>query len=170
MPGRPWLGYFRPHPGSETPAWLRIFIAAVSGAALSFSYTGFYLSIYSWVCVGILLIVLFGASQRVAFACGFVHGICFVLTSVSWIAETLSVHGGLSRSGGWGVLLLIGSVWSAANGAVTWVINRLSWRSITLACFGAPFLWVSLEVFAPTCLKSVFRGTSSAIQPLQILR
>ena len=60
MPGRPWLGYFRPHPGSETPAWLRLFIAAVSGAALSFSYTGFYLSIYSWVCVGILLIVLFG--------------------------------------------------------------------------------------------------------------
>jgi apolipoprotein N-acyltransferase len=147
MPGRPWLGYFRPHPGSETPAWLRLFIAAVSGAALSFSYTGFYLSIYSWVCVGILLIVLFGASQRVAFACGFLHGICFVLTSVSWIAETLSVHGGLSRAGGWGVLLLIASVWSAANGAVTWVINRLSLRSITLACFGAPFLWVSLEMF-----------------------
>jgi apolipoprotein N-acyltransferase len=147
MPGRPWLGYFRPHPGSETPAWLRIFIAAVSGAALSFSYTGFYLSIYSWVCVGILFIVLFGASQRVAFACGFVHGICFVLTSVSWIAETLSVHSGLSRAGGWGVLLLIGSVWSVANGAVTWVINRLSRRSIALACFGAPFLWVSLEVF-----------------------
>ena len=147
MAGRPWLGYFRPHPGSETPAWLRIFIAAVSGAALSFSYTGFYLSIYSWVCVGILFIVLFGASQRVAFACGFVHGICFVLTSVSWIAETLSVHGGLSRAGGWGVLVLIGSVWSVANGAVTWVVNRLSRRSITLACFGAPFLWVSLEVF-----------------------
>ncbi len=147
MPGRPWLGYFRPHPGSETPAWLRLFIAAVSGAALSFSYTGFYLGIYSWVCVGILLIVLFGATPRVAFACGFLHGICFVLTSVSWIAETLSVHGGLSRAGGWGVLLLIASVWAAGNGAVTWAINRLSLRSITLACIGAPFLWVTLEVF-----------------------
>jgi apolipoprotein N-acyltransferase len=147
MPGRPWLGYLRPHPGSETPAWLRLFIAAVSGAALSFSYTGFYLSIYSWVCVGILFIVLFGAAPRVAFACGFLHGICFVLTSVSWIAETLSVHGGLSRAGGWGVLLLIASVWAAGNGAVTWAINRLSLRSITLACAGAPFLWVTLEVF-----------------------
>jgi apolipoprotein N-acyltransferase len=147
MPGRPWLGYFRPHPGSETPAWLRLFIAAVSGAALSFSYSGFYLSIYSWVCVGILFIVLFGAAPRVAFACGFLHGICFVLTSVSWIAETLSVHGGLSRAGGWGVLLLIASVWAGANGAVTWAINRLSLRSITLACAGAPFLWVTLEVF-----------------------
>jgi apolipoprotein N-acyltransferase len=147
MPGRPWLGYFRPHPGSETPAWLRLFIGAVSGAALSFSYTGFYLSVYSWVCVGVLLIALFGANPRVAFACGFVHGLCFVLTSVPWIAEVLSVHGGLSRAGGWGVLLLIAAVWAAANGAVTWGIHRLSLRSITLACIGTPFLWVSLEVF-----------------------
>lgn len=147
MPGHPWLGYFRPHPGSETPSWMRLFIAAVSGAALSFSYTGFYLSIYSWVCVGILVIAVFGARPLVAFGCGFLHGIFFVLTSVPWIAEVLAVHGGLSRAGGWGVLLLIASVWSSANGAVTWGIQRLSVRSIPLACVGTPFLWVSLEVF-----------------------
>src|SRR5208282_3186254 len=146
MPGRPWLAYFRPHPGSETPAWLRLFIGAVSGAALSFSYTGFYLSVYSWVCIGILMIALFGASPRVAYFCGFLHGLCFVLTSVPWIAEVLAVHGGLSRAGGWGVLLLIATVWGAVNGAVTWAIQRLSLRSITLACIGAPFLWVSFEM------------------------
>jgi apolipoprotein N-acyltransferase len=146
MSGRTWLGYFRPHPGSETPAWLRLFIGAVSGAALSFSYTGFYLSIYSWVCVGVLLIALFGARPRVAFGCGFLHGLCFVLTSVPWIAEVLAVHGGLSRAGGWGVLLLIASVWAAINGAITWAINRLSQRSVSLACIGAPFLWVTLEL------------------------
>ncbi len=146
MPGRPWLGYFRPHPGSETPAWLRLFIGAVSGAALSFSYTGFYLSIYSWVCLGVLLIALFGARPRVAFGCGFLHGLFFVLTSVSWIAEVLAVHGGLSRAGGWGVLLLIAAIWGAVNGAVTWAIHRLSLRSITLACIGTPFLWVSFEM------------------------
>jgi apolipoprotein N-acyltransferase len=146
MPGRPWLGYFRPHPGSETPAWMRLFIAAVSGAALSFSYSGFYLSIYSWVCVGILLIALFGASPRVAYGCGFLHGICFVLTSVPWIAEVLAVHGGLSRAGGWAVLLLIASVWGAVNGAVTWVIHRLSLESIARASIGTPFLWVTFEM------------------------
>src|SRR5580692_9645677 len=146
MPGRPWLGYFRPHPGSETPAWLRLFIAAVSGAALSFSYTGFYLSIYSWVCVGILLVVLFGASQRVAFACGFLHGICFVLTSVPWIAETLTVHGGLSRAGGWGVLLLIAAAWGILIGILGWSVNRIGRRSIELACIAAPFLWVTFEL------------------------
>jgi len=147
MPGRSWLTYFRPHPGSETPSWMRLLIAAVSGAALSFSYTGFYLSIYSWVCVGILLIALFGARPRVAFGCGFLHGICFVLTSVPWIAEVLAVHGGLSRAGGWGVLLLIASVWATGNGLATWAIHRVSRRSIALACFGAPFFWVTLEMF-----------------------
>ncbi|MGH9741744.1 MAG: apolipoprotein N-acyltransferase [Candidatus Acidiferrum sp.] len=147
MPERPWLGYFRPHPGSETPAWMRLFISAISGAALSFSFTGFYLSIYSWICVGILLIALFGARPLVAFACGYLHGLCFVLTSVPWIAKVLAVHGGLSIAGGWAILLLIGTVWGGANGAVTWAIHRLSLRSITLACIGTPFLWVSLEMF-----------------------
>jgi apolipoprotein N-acyltransferase len=147
MPGHSWLGYFRPHPASETPAWMRLFIATVSGAALSFSFTGFYLSFYSWVCVGILVIVLFGARPLVAFGCGFLHGLCFVLTSVPWIAKVLAVHGGLSIAGGWGILLLIGSVWGAANGLVTWAIHRLSLWSITLACIGTPFLWVSLEMF-----------------------
>lgn len=147
MSGRPWLGYFRPHPGSQTPAWMRLFIGAVSGVALSFSYTGFYLSIYSWVCVALMLVALFGARPWVAFGCGFLHGLCFVLTSVPWIAEVLAVHGGLSRPGGWGVLLLIAAVWGSAMGATTWAIHRLSRRSIALACVGTPFLWVSFELF-----------------------
>jgi len=71
MPERAWVDFFRPKPGSATPDSFRYVFAALSGAALSFSYTGFYLSIYSWVCVGILLIVLFGARPKVAFACGF---------------------------------------------------------------------------------------------------
>jgi len=147
MAGLRWLGHFRPHPGSETPRWFRLFIAAVSGAALSFSYTGFYLSIYSWVCVGLLLIALFGATPRVAFFCGYVHALVFVFTSVPWIGEVLAVHGGLSKAGGWGVLFLIASVWGIGNGGATWAIHRLSRRSITVACMGAPFFWISLEVF-----------------------
>jgi len=147
MPGRSWLGYFRPHPATETPPWFRLFMAAVSGAALSFSYTGFYLGIYSWICVAVLLVAVFGATARVAFFSGYVHGVVFVFTSVPWIAEVLAVHGGLSHAGGWGVLFLIASVWGIGNGAATWAIHRLSRRSITLACVGAPFYWVSLEVF-----------------------
>src|SRR5260370_32589139 len=107
MPVGSWLTYFHPQAGMETPAGLRLVIGAVSGAVLSLSYTGLYLSIYSWICVGILLFVLFGARPRVAFGCGFLHGLLFVLTSVPWIATVLTVHGGLSVTGGWGGLLFI---------------------------------------------------------------
>jgi len=140
-----WFAYLRPHSGSETPAALRLLIAAVTGAALSLSFTGFYLTIYSWICIGVLIVAVFGARPLVAFSCGFLHALCFVLTSVPWIATVLSVHGGLSRAGGWGVLLLIAAAWGILIGTFTWAVQRLSQRSIALACIGAPFLWVSFE-------------------------
>src|SRR5260370_24010101 len=140
-----WLTYFRPRAGAEIPAGLRLVIGAVSGAALSLSYTGLYLSIYSWVCVAILLFSFFGARHRVAFGCGFLHGLLFALTSALWIATVLNVHGGLSIAGGWGVLLLIAIVWGIHFGAFAWGVHRLSRRSIVLACLGAPFIWVTFE-------------------------
>jgi apolipoprotein N-acyltransferase len=119
--------------------------AAVSGAALSLSYSGFYFSIYSWLCIGILLVVLFDARPRVAFACGFVHSMCFVLFSMPWIATVLTVHGGLSRTGGWAILLLIATVFGVVTGSFALCVQRLARRSVLLACIGAPFLWVAWE-------------------------
>jgi apolipoprotein N-acyltransferase len=145
MPGGSRLTYLRPQPGAETLAGLRLVIGAASGAALSLSFTGLYLSIYSWVCVGILLVALVGAKPRVAFGSGFLHGLLFVLTSVSWIATVLSVHGGLSTAGGWGLLVLIAIAWGILTGSFAWAVHLLSRRSIELACVGAPFLWVTFE-------------------------
>lgn len=145
MPTGTWLSYFRPQSGADIPGGLRLVIGAVSGAALSLSYTGLYLSVYSWVCIAVLLLSLFGARPRVAFACGFLHGLLFVLTSVPWIATVLTVHGGLSASGGWGVLLLIAMAWGVLTGSFAWCAHRLSLGSIALSCVGAPFLWVTFE-------------------------
>jgi apolipoprotein N-acyltransferase len=145
MPRGSWLTYLRPQAGAEIPAALRLIVGAVSGAALSLSYTGLYLGIYSWVCVGILLFSLFGARPRVAFGCGFLHGLLFVLTSVPWIATVLTVHGGLSAAGGWGVLLLIAMAWGILIGVFAWTVQRLFRQSIELACLGAPFIWVTFE-------------------------
>jgi apolipoprotein N-acyltransferase len=145
---RDWR-YFRkpfwPRSGACTPTIFRLVYAAVSGAALSLSYTGLYLSIYSWLCIGILLLIIFDARPRVAFACGFVHTLVFCFTSVPWIATVLSVHGGLPRAGGWGVLLIIASIWGTLTGAFAWCVQRLARRSTVLACVGAPFLWVTFE-------------------------
>jgi apolipoprotein N-acyltransferase len=145
MTQRNWLMHLRPRPGERMPTSLRLVIAAVSGAALSFSYTGFYLSIYSWICIGILLVSLFAARPGVSFGCGFLHGLVFCLTSVPWIATVLAVHGGVSDLGGWGVLLLIASVWGILVGLFAWIVQRFATRSIELACIGAPFVWVTME-------------------------
>jgi apolipoprotein N-acyltransferase len=145
MPGRSWLAYIHPQSGAEMSAVLRVGIAGVSGAALSLSFRGFYLSIFSWVCIGVLLMAVFGARPRIAYWCGFLHAIAFVFTSVPWIATVLSVHGGLSPAGGWGVLFLIAAAWGVLIGTFTWIVNRLARRSISLACLGAPFVWVTFE-------------------------
>src|SRR6266404_8427274 len=145
MPRGSWLANLRPQAGAEIPAGLRFIGAALSGAALSLSYTGLHLSIYSWVCIGILISSLFGGRPRVALGCGFLHGLLFVLTSVPWIATVLTVHGGLPVAGGWGVLLLIAMAWGILIGLFAWAVHRLSRRSMELAYFGAPFIWVTFE-------------------------
>jgi apolipoprotein N-acyltransferase len=143
---RSWTKFFPPYPGSATPAAFRLICAAVSGAALSLSYTGYYFSIYSWLCVGLLLIVVLDARPRVAFACGFVHSLLFVFTSVPWIATVLTVHGGLSRLGGWGILFLIASVIGILTGGFAWGVRRIAQgRSLALSCIAAPFVWVTWE-------------------------
>ena len=69
-----WPSFLRlPSAVANTPPAFRLVFAALSGAALALSYSGWYLTIYSWVCVGILLIAIFGTRPSVAFACGFVH-------------------------------------------------------------------------------------------------
>src|SRR3989442_7428486 len=145
MPRGGWLASLREQAGAEIPAGLRLIVGAASGAALSLSYTGLYLSVYSWVCVGILLFSLFGARPRIAFGCGFLHGLLFVLTSVPWIATVLTVHGGLSVTGGWVVLLWIAMAWGVLTGTFARAVHRLARRSIRLACLGAPFIWVTFE-------------------------
>jgi apolipoprotein N-acyltransferase len=142
-----WHSYLLPHRLQETPAAVRLLTAGLSGAILSRSYHGSFLSLYAWFCLALLLSSILRARARVAFFCGFLHGLIFVLTSVSWIAETLSVHGGMSTAAGWGVLLLIAAVWAASVGLFAWGVQRLSLRSFTLALAAAPFLWICTEVF-----------------------
>ncbi len=146
MPQPAWHGYLRPHRLRDTPAIVRLVFAALSGAILSLSYHGAFLSLYSWFCLALLLAAILGARARVAFFCGFLHGLMFVLTCVPWIAEVLAVHGGVSMAAGWGVLLLIAAVWGASIGLFAWAVQRLALRSFPLALAGAPFLWISTEV------------------------
>jgi len=154
MSSQAWHTYLRPHRSPETPAAMRLILAILSGAILSLSYRGSHFSLYSWVCLALLLACILGSRGGVAFACGFLHGLVFTLTCVPWIAEVLSVHGGMPMAAGWGVLLLIASVWGTIIGLFALVVQRLSKRSAPLALVGAPFLWISTE-FARTYLPEI---------------
>jgi apolipoprotein N-acyltransferase len=125
---------------------VRLLFAAASGALLSLSFRGSYPQIFAWFCPALLFSSVLGARAGVAFGCGFLHALLFVVTCVPWIADVLAMHGGMSVAAGWGVLLVIALVWSSAMGLSTWAIQRLSARSYTLALIGAPFLWISIEV------------------------
>jgi apolipoprotein N-acyltransferase len=146
MSSQAWHTYLRPHRSPETPAAMRLVLAILSGAILSLSYRGSFSSLYTWVCLALLLACILGSRGAVAFACGFLHGLVFCLTCVPWIADVLSVHGGMPMAAGWGVLLLIASVWGAIIGLFALAVQRLSKRSMPLALVGAPFLWISTEV------------------------
>jgi apolipoprotein N-acyltransferase len=142
-----WQLYLRPHRFRETPEIYRIILAVGSAAILSLSYRGSFPSIYAWFCLAIFFASVLRASARIAFLCGFLHGVVFVVTTVPWIAETLSIHGGMSLAAGWGVLLVIAVVWGLSTGVAGWGIQRLAVRSYTLALIGAPFLWIWTEVY-----------------------
>jgi len=146
MTSRPWFSSLGSLFPPETPSIVRLIVAALSGAILSLSYRDAHSSFYSWFCLALLLWSVLGARTWVAFICGFLHGLIFVITCVPWIAEVLAVHGGMSTTAGWGVLLLIASVWGCSIGLCTWMVLRLSRQRIALALIGAPFLWISTEV------------------------
>jgi apolipoprotein N-acyltransferase len=141
-----WHSYLRPHRLRETPATARLVLAATSGAILSLSFHGSFLSLYSWFSLALLLSTILGARARVAFFCGFLHGLIFVLACVPWIAEVLAVHGGMSSAAGWAVLLVIAVVWGASIGLFAWAVQHSSERGYTFALVAAPFFWISTEV------------------------
>jgi len=161
-----------PHyPGSlaKFSPLFRLIISAVTGAGLALSFTWLYFPVYAWISIGLLLMMALAARARVAFFCGFSHAIAFVFASVPWIAEVLSVHGGMSRLASWGVLLLIAIAWGVLTGTFTWAVNRISRRSLPLACFAAPFVWVTME-FARAHLPEIsfpwnLLGYSTAANP-----
>src|SRR6266478_5885833 len=171
MPRGGWLSYLHSQAGTEIPVSLRLIAGAVSGAALSLSYTGFYLTIYSWVCVAILLLSLFGVRPRVAFGCGFLHGLLFVLTSLPWIATVLTVHGGVSIVGGWGLLLLIGFAWNllgypaAANLGFLQltIITGIYGLSFLVAGFNALLTWTSASNRLTIRTRLIYAAVVTAI-------
>jgi apolipoprotein N-acyltransferase len=145
MPENTWRRWFYRDPASGYATTFRLMISAIAGAGLALSFTWLYFPLYAWISVGLLLMMSLDARPRVAYLCGHLHAVVFVVTSVPWIAEVLALHGGMSALAGWGVLLLIAMAWGVLTGGFTWGVNRIARRSLALGCAAAPFLWVAFE-------------------------
>ena len=154
MPENTWPRWFYGDPAKGYATPFRLTISAIAGAGLALSFTWLYFPLYAWISVGVLLMMALGASPRVAYFCGHVHAVAFVVASVPWIAEVLVLHGGMSPPAGWGVLLLIAMAWGVLTGGFAWGVNRIARRSLSLGCAAAPFLWVAFE-FARAHLPEV---------------
>src|SRR5258707_12132214 len=136
MTPREWFAFLNSQSGKEIPNAVRFFFAALTGAGLSLSFIGLNLQIYSWVSIGLLLMLVMTVKPRVAFGCGFFHAVAFVLTSLPWIATVLSVHGGLSPVGGWGGLLLIAAAGGALTGGFHPGVNVIWAPDAKVSCIG----------------------------------
>jgi apolipoprotein N-acyltransferase len=164
-----WPDWLRSDSQKKFPSAFRLIVSAITGAGLALSFTWLYFPVYAWISIGLLLMVVFGARPKAAYFCGFFHAIAFVFASVQWIAEVLAVHGGTSRLVGWLILLLIAMVCGILTGGFTWAVNRIASRSVALACFAAPFVWVTSE-FARAHLPEIsfpwnLLGYSAAANP-----
>ena len=144
-PRRGWPLWLWPHHYSQFPTTFRLIVAAVSGAALGLSFIGLYISLCSWVSLGLLLILLFGTKPRVAALCGFLHGVAFVFATLTWIAQVIQIHGGVGQAAAWAVFALLAAAWGVLTGSFAWCVNYISRRNVARACLAAPFLWVTME-------------------------
>ena len=164
-----WPDWLHPDSQKKFPSAFRLIVSAITGAGLALSFTWLYFPVYAWISIGLLLMMALGAKPRIAYFCGFCHALAFVFISLSWIAEVLAVHGGMSLIAGWAILALIAAVFGILTGGFTWTVNRIARRSIALACIAAPFVWVTSE-FARAHLPEIgfpwnLLGYSAAANP-----
>ena len=58
MTPRGWFAFLDSQSGKDIPTAARFFFAALTGAGLSLSFIGLNLQIYSWVSIGLLLMLV----------------------------------------------------------------------------------------------------------------
>lgn len=120
---------------------VRIILAILSAALLTFSFVPLGHHLVVWVALVPLLLGIEGASHRVAFRLGFLCGMLFYGASLHWFWQIF----GPMAAALWAVLAFyIG----AFCGLYVWLANG---RRVGVKCLLASALWVSLEYFRSEC-------------------
>ncbi len=125
----------------------RLLLALASGMALGLSFPTLELSYLAYASIALLMLAALGARPGIAALCGFLHGLAFYPTCLTWIATVIHQYGNVDPVTSGGVVCLIGLAGGVILSVFTLSVAAVGRRSLVLACCLAPFLWVTLEFF-----------------------
>jgi apolipoprotein N-acyltransferase len=148
-PQTPW------HPGGfDLSNTQRFALAAISGLLLTISFPLFHEYLAAWIAIAVLMAAAAGAPPKIAALCGYLHGIFFFGPTLTWLDTVFQAHGGVAPYAAALVFALIVAVASLFTAAFALAFAWIAHRSLALACFAAPFLYVSQE-FAKGSLPGI---------------
>jgi apolipoprotein N-acyltransferase len=125
----------------------RLLLALLSGVALGLSFPTLEITYMAWAAIALLMLSALGARPGIAALCGFLHGLAFYPTCLTWIATVMHQYGDIDPVTSAGIVGLIGVAGGIILSVFTLAVAAVGRKSLALACCLAPFLWVTLEFF-----------------------
>ncbi len=132
-----------------------ILLPILSGLLLVLSFPRIDLGLLAWVALVPLLLAIRNQAWTTALAQGFLTGIVFYAGALSWVVNAMHVYGQMPLALSYFVMLLLAAYCALYLALFTGLLRWASSGTHSLFLWGAPALWVALEL-ARTSLFSGF--------------
>ena len=132
-----------------------IVLPVLSGLLLLLSFPQIDLGLLAWIALVPLLLAIRNRSWRTAFGQGFLAGLVFYAGSLSWVVNAMHLYGHIPFTMSYVVMLLLAAYCALYLALFTGLLRWMSMGLTSVFLWGAPALWVSLEL-ARTQLFSGF--------------
>jgi apolipoprotein N-acyltransferase len=146
--------------GIGYPEWVRrlgsrIVLPLVSGLLLLLSFPPVDWGLLAWIALVPLLLAIRSSSWKTAFGQGFIAGLVFYTGTLAWVVNAMYLYGKVPLLVSYVVLLLLAAYCALYLALFTGLLRWVSTGFSSFFLWGAPALWVSLEL-ARTYLFSGF--------------
>jgi apolipoprotein N-acyltransferase len=125
---------------------LRIVLPLLSGVLLLLSFPKVDLGLLAWIGLVPLLLAIRSSSWKTACGQGFLTGLVFYSGTLSWVVNAMHTYGKVPLLVSYGVLLLLAAYCALYLALFTGLLRWMSTGLSTFFLWGAPALWVSLEL------------------------
>ena len=129
-----------------TRALAAILAPVLSGVLLLFSFPRYDLEFLAWFALVPLLLATLNAPRGTAFRRGWFAGMIFFTGTLSWVVNAMHEYGHMPIAVSYFVLLLLAGYCALFMGVFTALLPLLRGQSRWLPLWGAPALWVTLEL------------------------